>query len=995
MRSTPRSPVTPVFFAALLLAAAWWLPCGAARHALADDEPLTAEEEERLEALEYNTARGWKAFRTGNHEEVLARMKRVAKYDPSSPLPAYLASRVHERTGDYEQALATATTAAARFPTHRGIQAVRLKALDATGQYDVLITAARAAAEKQPDNLVARVWLARGLETLGRRKEALAEYDKVIAHYNGNDVQAIEHPFVAFAAVRATWLSPNPSDDLIPNALKLLDRYLRDHDDDLDAKLQLARVYQADRGARSQSLANKFFDQILKANTEVAEARVGRARSSLMFYRQSQALKDLDRALATNPNLVPALTLKASIHVGNGDYERAEKALDRAHEVNPNSKHGRSVRAALHWIRGEKTAYESLRDAVLKQDPHYGDFYLVVAELVGERQRRYDIAIDFARKAIEVEPSNRYAYVTLGEGLMNRGQTDEALQQFEIGVEKSKRYRDVRRDNWIEVLSKWMPTFKVVETENFRIRMPLAEWHVMQHYLPDLLEESHATLTTKYGIEVEKPTYADAFHRADDFSVRSVGSPGLPALGVCFGNTITLLGPTSKPIGQFSWSRTAWHEFAHVVTLQQSKGQVPRWLTEGLSVFEEKQRRERWGRDMERELYSRWRNGRLLQMSKINQAFRGPDILFAYFQGGLIADHLLADRGFEVIPQMLKAFAKDRTTAQVFREVLEIDLDTYDDQFASYVESIVGDYKMVPLWDEQSMEAFKARIAKDPKDVEALIRLAWGHMQRGRQIDAGDALGKAKALQADHPEVILLEARMAAGNRRPDVAQEHYERFLAAGHDDLDARLFMAERVLREGTDSAKAIEHLEAAKRCFPRYIDRDSPYLQLARLYRGENDIEKAMAELEAFAAIAAEHYGVRKELKTWYRSKNDHARVATLCEEMVDISPYGANVARREPPDMELHRHYAEALAALGRHDEALRERRVQVAIGRLVPEERKVEAGVVKDHLELGNLLLERGDAAGAMTQALAALRLSPRDASAHMLKRRAQEAGGDK
>lgn len=991
MRDVPR--LLPLLFAAVVLVSAWLLPHGSRPVAYAEDEPLSAEEEERLEALEYNTEKGWKAFRTGNHEEVLARMKRVAKYDPESPLPAYLTSRVHERTGAYEEALATATAGAAKFPEHRGIQAVRFKVLDATGQYETLMTAARASLETQADNLVARTWLARGLETTGRRKEALAEYDKVVAHYNANDVRGIEHPFVAFAAVRVTWLSPNQADDLIPNALKLLDRHLRKNEDDLDAKLQLARVYQADRGARSQSLANKFFQQILKANTEVAEARVGRARSSLLFYRQSAALRDLSRALETNPNLVSALELKAAIHVGNGDYDNADKTLARALKINPRAKQARAVKAALHWIRGETDAYEALRAALLKDDPQFGDLYLTVAELVGERQRRYDITIEFAQKAIEIEPSNRYAYVTLGEGLMNRGRTDEALQQFEIGVEKAKRYSDTRRDNWIEVLSKWMPKFKVIETDHFRIRMPLAEWHVMQHYLPDLLEESYEVLTKKYGIEVELPTYADSFNRSDDFSVRSVGSPGLPALGVCFGNTITLLGPTAKPVGQFSWSRTAWHEFAHVVTLQQSKGQVPRWLTEGLSVFEEKQRRDRWGRDMERQLYDRWRNGRLLKMAQINSAFRGPDILFAYFQGGLISEHLMQDRGFDVIPKMLKAFAKDRSTAEVFREVLEIDLATYDAQFEAFVEGIVGEYKMTPTWDEKSMEAFRERVAKNPDDAEAWVRMAWGHLQRGRQIDAGEALNKAIKLDDDHPEVLLLQGRMAEVNRRADLATKAYETFLAAGHDDQHVRLFMAERALRDGTDSAEAIEHLEAAKRCFPRNIGRDSPYLQLARLYRGEGNVEKAMGELEAYAAIAAEQYAVRKELKTWYRSKKDHAKVATICEEMVDISPYGANVARREPPDLDLHRHYAEALTELGRMDEALRELRVQVAIGRLVPEEEKVSAGVVKDHVALGNALLDRNDAAGAMTEALAALRLSPQDASAHMLKRRAQEAGG--
>ncbi len=968
---------------------------GFAGPTIADDVPLTPEEEERLEAIELHTSRGLKAFRSGNHEEVLARMKKLARYDAKNPLILYLTGRVHERVGKYTEALDVASAAAAAHPDDRRIEALRFEVLLETGQHEVAAMSAQAALKERPDDLVARAVLAETLEERGRRKEALEQYDKVVEAYNKGDPQPAEIPWVVKSAVRATWLSPNLSDDMLPGAIKLVQRYLENHPEDLDAKLQLAELFQSSRGNRSQSLAGKYYRQVLKENTEVAEARVGDARRMLIFYRQSAALKQLDRALDTNPYLVSAHALKAAIHVGNGDYKRAEKHLAKAKAVNPNDKYTRSVEAGLHWIRGNKQAYEALEKEVLAYDSTYGDFYLTVGELVGERQRRYDVAETFARKAIETDPSNRHAYVTLGESLMNTGQTDEALKQFRTGVDRSRRYGDVRRDNWIEVLSKWMPKFKTFETEHFKIRMPIREARVMQHYLPDLLEESYDVLTKKYDFIPKNPTYADSFHRDDDFSVRSVGSPGLPALGVCFGNVITLLGPTAKPLGAFSWSRTAWHEFAHVITVQQSKGQVPRWLTEGLSVFEEKERRDRWGRDMERQLYDRWHNGRLLQMSRINQAFRGPDILFAYFQGGLIAEHLQEERGFAVIPEMLRQFGNDRTTAQVFKDVLDLELDKYDQMFHEYVGKIVGGYRMVPRWDKDSMKAFEARVKKDESDAEAWVRLAWGHFQRQRGVDAGFALQKAMKLEPDHLEVILLQGVMAQQGRRADLAASFYEKFLQKGGDDLDVRLFLAERVLASGSDSQAAIDQLEAAKKCFPRYIARNSPYLQLAKLRRGENDLPAAMKELEAFAAIAAEHYGVRKELKSWYKKQEDHAAVARVCEEMVDISPFGANVARDEPPDLELHRDYAGALIALGRRDEALRERRVQVELGRMLPEDKQVDAGLVDDYVELGNLLLDMGKAQDALAAALSALRLSPKSANALMLKQRALEAGGDR
>ncbi len=37
-----------------------------------------------------------------------------------------------------------------------------------------------------------------------------------------------------------------------------------------------------------------------------------------------------------------------------------------------------------------------------------------------------------------------------------------------------------------------------------------------------------------------------------------------------------------------------WHEFCHVITLQKTGNKIPRWLSEGISVFEERRADVRW-----------------------------------------------------------------------------------------------------------------------------------------------------------------------------------------------------------------------------------------------------------------------------------------------------------------------------------------------------------------------------------------------------------------
>jgi tetratricopeptide (TPR) repeat protein len=339
---------------------------------------------------------------------------------------------------------------------------------------------------------------------------------------------------------------------------------------------------------------------------------------------------------------------------------------------------------------------------------------------------------------------------------------------------------------------------------------------------------------------------------------------------------------------------------------------------------------------------------------------------------------------------MLKEFGEDRTTAEVFQDVLHIPLADYDRKFEAFVEGIVGDYKMVPRWDDESLKSFLARTEKDPDDVEAWVRLGWARLQRRQTIDAGTALERARKLDPDHPEVVLLGAYLAEQSGRKDLAREGYDRFLGLGEDDLHCRMFLAEQAMRAG-DGEGAIRHLEAAKTCFPTLIGKGSPYLALAKLYEGSGRLEDAIREYEAYTRVAGEDYAVRKKLLKWYEDKGDQDRVAELCREMIEITPFGANPGR--PPDLELHREAARAFDALGDRDKALRELEVQVAIVGLLDEDARVQAGAVGDHLALGRRYLEDGRPLDALSEAAAALRLSPDDAKARILKGEAEEAAG--
>ena len=107
--------------------------------------------------------------------------------------------------------------------------------------------------------------------------------------------------------------------------------------------------------------------------------------------------------------------------------------------------------------------------------------------------------------------------------------------------------------------------------------------------------------------------------------MRNLGLPGMiGALGACFGRVVTLDSPKARPPGTFNWQATLWHELTHVVTLQLSKQRVPRWLTEGISEYEEQRARPEWGRPMQVQFAEAMDRGEVVPLAELNAAFSDP-----------------------------------------------------------------------------------------------------------------------------------------------------------------------------------------------------------------------------------------------------------------------------------------------------------------------------------------------------------------------------------
>jgi hypothetical protein len=281
-----------------------------------------------------------------------------------------------------------------------------------------------------------------------------------------------------------------------------------------------------------------------------------------------------------------------------------------------------------------------------------------------------------AEKAVAVDPRDWDARFLAGRNAMNVGD-DAKAEEHLTAAEKGDPFQNLFRANFLRMY-RGLAKFPVVKAGRFVVRLPAAEEEAYGPLVTRAMETSMAALEAKWSFRVEDPTYVSIFDRQEDFAARTTGMPWFPALGACFGRTVTLDSPRALPPGQFGWRATLHHEFAHVVTLQLSKGRVPRWLTEGISVYEERKVSPAWNREMERELADALAGGEVLPLATINNAFRGPRVMFAYYQGGLMCELIERDFGFPALRELVRLYGEGLQTPEAIRRALGVEPEEFD-----------------------------------------------------------------------------------------------------------------------------------------------------------------------------------------------------------------------------------------------------------------------------------------------------------------------------
>jgi len=553
--------------------------------------------------------------------------------------------------------------------------------------------------------------------------------------------------------------------------------------------------------------ALKSFQAALEADPQWAPAHAGLARV-LEDEDPPKAAEAAEKAIAIDPNLADAHLLLASLHLDSDRDAEARAEIDKVLAFNPSQLDAHTLLAAMAYVKDDKATYEREVGKTLEINPAYGEVYRMAGQHAASHYR-FEEAVALAEKALALDPTSTRAAGDLGMHLLRTG--DETAARRALDRSWRGDPYNVVTFNLLTMLDN-LDQFTTVTEGDIVMKMHRDEAAVLREYAMPLAQKALKTLASRYSFTPKGPIVVEIFQKHDDFAVRNLGLPGMiGALGACFGRVVTMDSPTARGPGTFSWEATLWHELAHVVTLQMSEQRIPRWLTEGISVYEETVERPEWGRDMETTFARAMDRGKVLKLKDLNAGFTRPDtISLAYFEASLLVEHIVATRGQQALRTLVKSYSEGVDTDTALKRALNGTMEDLQGSFDKALEEKFGGMRRAlhdsdkPV-DASSLEALKAAAAAKPENY--IAQLALGQALAA----AGDPSGFAplqraavlvpSAIGPESPHA-LMAALAEKLNDRPRAIKE-YELLLAADHTNVEAARKMAALAEAAGDERA------------------------------------------------------------------------------------------------------------------------------------------------------------------------------------------------
>lgn len=605
--------------------------------------------------------------------------------------------------------------------------------------------------------------------------------------------------------------------------------------------------------------AARLFEEALELRKDHPGALLGLARVAAESF-EARAVQLAQKALAADPKLVEAHELLARLALEEGNTAKAIEEAGKALALSSEALDAMAIRAAIDWL--DERPSTPWWDRIARINPVYGEAYATAARFF-VLNRRYEEAIRFYQKAVELNPRLWEARSQLGLNLMRLGRDQEARRHLELCYDNG--YQSDATVNSLRLLDSYA-NFVFLKSAAGVLKLHKKEAAVLEPYFADELARAVAAFERRYRMKLEQPVRVEVYPDHEDFAVRTLGMPGLGALGVSFGPAVAMDSPSSRRPGQYHWASTLWHELSHVFVLAATRHHVPRWFTEGLAVYEETAVAPDWGDRLSPDVILAIRDKKLLPVLELDRGFVRPSypaqVPVSYFQAGRICAYIAQKWGYDKLLVMIQAFARRMSTEDAIRQALGLFPAELDRQFLAWLEAetkttVAGfdDWKKrIRALNEAAQAGRHDAVLRDgpavrdlyPDYVEAgsaYELLAEAHLALGRKADAAAELERYAAAGGREPALIKKLAALLEELGRPKDAARAWQRLNWIYPHDEELHRKLGELLLAQG-DAAGAIRELRAVIALNPQ--DPAAAHFHLACAYRKADRLTEAAEEV-----------------------------------------------------------------------------------------------------------------------------------------------------
>jgi tetratricopeptide (TPR) repeat protein len=608
-----------------------------------------------------------------------------------------------------------------------------------------------------------------------------------------------------------------------------------------------------------------LFQEALQRSQNDVYAKLGMAQVFAQRF-EGQARTLVDEVLKQDDTLVEAYLLKARMDLEEGQLESVDATLNRAQQlIDKQRLPPLEVYAlrAVHEQLKQGRRREQWIERALAYNPRYGAIFEQLAHFEVMR-RRYREATQLLKRAVEVQPDLWSAHAELGANLLREGNFAQARIHLTTAYSgdpySATTVNTLRLLDHVDKFEVSSTTLEIPSAEGgtfkaeLRTRLDPKEADALRPYVRKLAAESIETFAKRYRFEPREPIVLELYPDHDDFAVRVAALPGIGLLGVTFGYSVAMDSPAGRATGEFHWGSTLWHEMAHVFTLEVTDHRVPRWLSEGISVFEEWRTGPTPGVVVTPETIAALHDNRLLPIADLDSGFIRPkypeQVQVSYMQAGLVCLFIEQRFGFERLVALLKQFTKETTTKQAVEDTFKMPAEEFDKQFDAFVRE-----RYKPLL--ANLESWQAQYQQASK---AIAESRWQ--------DAIEPARRAVELYPEHsgpnsPYLLLARAYDKSGNRAQ--ALQTLLDYRAAGGWDPDALRELA-RWLDEAGRGREALEVYAALNYVDPLNGDQ---HTVLGERYLAAGNHEEALREFRVQLALsphdpAPAHFGMARALR-----------------------------------------------------------------------------------------------------------------------------------